>query len=242
MPPDVRYDGWNKKAQYDNQVIARGSGSRQNLQPRLPVVQSSLLKDDGNSERYHQEALRQAQLTAQNAKNSELEFSKQLQETKIALEKEIHRQLVEQLTIRAQKKSVTPEQQALIEKLYLDLRLINPELAFATLKASATLNQSAPQQPTVQQIQRAPQIQQQESYKERLAPTHSTRHSEKSSRREENHREHYSSKHLGPKSESRRSEAHQLVYNQGSIVNARDEPIRIKVPKGSSKTSRSSRR
>ncbi|RMZ95930.1 hypothetical protein BpHYR1_004390 [Brachionus plicatilis] len=241
LPPDVRYDGWNKKAQYDNQVIVRGSGSRQNLQPRLPVVESSLLKDDGNSEKYHQEALRQAQLTAQNTKNSELEFSKQLQETKIALEKEIHRQLVEQLTLRAQKKSVTPEQQALIEKLYLDLRLINPELAFATLKASATLSQ-APQQPPVQQIQRAPQVQQQEHYTERSAASHSTRHSEKTSRREEYHRDHYSSKHASSKPESRRSEAHQLVHNQGSIINARDEPIRIRVPKCSTKTSKSSRK
>jgi hypothetical protein len=37
------------------------------------------------------------------------------------------------------KQQVTPDQQALIEKLYLDLRLINPELAFATLKASALM-------------------------------------------------------------------------------------------------------
>jgi hypothetical protein len=142
LPPDVRYDGWSRKAQYDKQVIARnqaaaaaaGAASNKNLQPQLPVVNQNLLKEDDKSQQYRQEALRQAQLKAMSAKNEDLEFNRQLQETKIALEKEIHRQLVEQLTLRAQKRSVTPEQQALIEKLYLDLRLINPELAFATLK------------------------------------------------------------------------------------------------------------
>ena len=151
LPPDIRYDGWSRKAQYDNQIIARAkqqnssNGAAQpgvstaipaknSLQPQLPVVNQNLLKEDENSQHYRQEALRQAQLKAMSAKNEDLEFNRQLQETKIALEKEIHRQLVEQLTLRAQKKSVTPEQQALIEKLYLDLRLINPELAFATLK------------------------------------------------------------------------------------------------------------
>lgn len=203
------------------------------------------MKDDGNSEKYHQEALRQAQLTAQNAKNSELQFSKQLQETKIALEKEIHRQLVEQLTLRAQKKSVTPEQQALIEKLYLDLRLINPELAFATLKASATLNQPVQPQPPVQQIQKKTQVNQHINYNERSAHSHSARHAEKSTRQEgsSNHREQYSSKHVGSKSDNRRFEPQQLVYNQGSIIDARNEPVKIRVPKCSNKsTIKSSRR
>lgn len=89
-------------------------------------------------------ALRQAQAKANNAKKAEQEFVNQLHETRMSLEKEIHRQLVEQLTLRSQKKSVTPDQQALIEKLYLDLRLINPELAFATLKASALLESGEP--------------------------------------------------------------------------------------------------
>lgn len=135
MPPDIRYDGWSRKAQYDKQIIGRNvAAPKTSLQPQLPIVNQNLLKEDDNSQQYRQEALRQAQLKAMSAKNEDLEFNRQLQETKIALEKEIHRQLVEQLTLRAQKKSVTPEQQALIEKLYLDLRLINPELAFATLK------------------------------------------------------------------------------------------------------------
>lgn len=140
LPPDIRYDVWSRKAQYDNQVLGRAHAQAaqlsMNMQPQLPIVNQNLLKEDDNSQHYRQEALRQAQLKAMSAKNEDLEFNRQLQETKIALEKEIHRQLVEQLTLRAQKKSVTPEQQALIEKLYLDLRLINPELAFATLKVS----------------------------------------------------------------------------------------------------------
>lgn len=149
LPPDVRYDGWNRKAQYDKQIITRNPAApKTSMQPQLPVVNQNLLKEDENSQKYKQEALRQAQLKAMNAKNDDLEFNRQLHETKMALEKEIHRQLVEQLTLRAQKKSVTPEQQALIEKLYLDLRLINPELAFATLKASASLNET--QSPTHQ--------------------------------------------------------------------------------------------
>lgn len=138
LAPDVRYDGWNKKAQYDRDVISV-SGNKSGIAPRLPTVNHNLLREDENSQRYHEMALRQAQAKANASKRVEMEFVNQLQETRISLEKEIHRQLVEQLTLRAQKKSVTPDQQALIEKLYLDLRLINPELAFATLKASALM-------------------------------------------------------------------------------------------------------
>jgi hypothetical protein len=157
LPPDVRYDGWNKKAQYDKQVISTNIGHRNNLQPQLPYVNQNLLRENENNQLFHQEALKQAQLKALNAKNNELEFSRQLQETRIALEKEISKQLIEQLTIRAQKQSVTPEQQALIEKLYLDLRLINPELAFGILKSFSNVE---PQQQQQQQA-RAPASQQQ---------------------------------------------------------------------------------
>ena len=156
LPPDVRYDGWNKKAQYDKQIIAASSSRRgaASLQPRLPYVNQNLLRENENSHQFHQEALQQAQLKALNAKNHELEFSRQLQETRIALEKEISKQLIEQLTIRAQKQSVTPEQQALIEKLYLDLRLINPELAFGILKSFS--NVDPVQQQQQQQARAAP--------------------------------------------------------------------------------------
>ena len=73
-----------------------------------------------------------------NEKNAEL--LKQLQETKKIVEKEIHRRLVLQLSIRAVNKTMTEEDQTLLEQLYLDLRSINPELAFATLKAAAVIN------------------------------------------------------------------------------------------------------
>ena len=73
-----------------------------------------------------------------NEKNAEL--LRQLQETKQVVEKEIHRRLVLQLSIRAVNKTMSDEDQALLEQLYLDLRSINPELAFATLKAAASLN------------------------------------------------------------------------------------------------------
>lgn len=178
----------------------------------MPVVNQNLLKEDQNNQLYHQEALRQAQLKAQNAKNNELEFSRQLQETKLALEKEIHRQLVEQLTLRAQKKSVTPEQQALIEKLYLDLRLINPELAFATLKASAVLNEPQappmPAPPVPQRVVQAPpQVQ-----------AHQVRQS-------------------APVVVKPRPSATQLVHNQGSIVNAKEEQVKVRSSKSSSSKS-----
>ncbi len=119
-------------------------------------MNQNLLKENENSQYYQQEALRQAQQKALNAKNHEQEFSRQLQETRIALEKEISKQLIEQLTIRAQKQSVTPEQQALIEKLYLDLRLINAELAFGILKSFSNV------QPQQQQVVQAPPPQQQQ--------------------------------------------------------------------------------
>ena len=79
------------------------------MQPQLPVVNQNLLKSNESID-FQQEDLRQAQLKAQNVQSSQMEFSRQLQETRLALEKEIHRQLVENLLIRAQRKSVTPEQ------------------------------------------------------------------------------------------------------------------------------------
>ena len=60
-------------------------------------------------------------------------------ERKTALENEIQKRLVEQLAIRTQTQSTSPEQQSLIEELYLDLKFINPELALNTLKAYASL-------------------------------------------------------------------------------------------------------
>jgi len=138
LPPDVRYDGWNKKALYDKYIVARNMG-KANVQPQAPIVGQNLLKQTSNNQNAQQELLKQAQQKAEKAINHEQKLVRHLQDTRLSLEKDLHRQLVEQLTIRAQRGSVTPDQQALIEKLYLDLRLINPELALATIKASAEI-------------------------------------------------------------------------------------------------------
>lgn len=154
LAPDVRYDQWNKKSQYSRRDIhpsrqpqderaqsSAGVEVQQHVpQPRGPATSANLLDNDPRDiQRGQDSALREARQQAGEAKSRDQAFFGQLAETRAKLEKEIHRQLVEQLTLRAQKKSVTPEQQSLIEKLYLDLRLINPELAFATLKASALM-------------------------------------------------------------------------------------------------------
>lgn len=110
-----------------------------NVSPQAPIVGQNLLKQSNNNQNAQQELLKQAQQKAEKAINHEQKLVRHLQDTRLTLEKDIHKQLVEQLTIRAQRGSVTPDQQALIEKLYLDLRLINPELALATIKASAEI-------------------------------------------------------------------------------------------------------
>jgi len=152
LAPDIRYAGWNKKSQYDNKVIMDNIGSRVNMQPTLPFVNQNLLKPNDN-QHYQQEGLKQAQRKAADSANNQQEFSRQIQATRLALEKEIQKQLIEQLMIREQKQSVTPEQQALIEKLYLDLRLVNPDLALATLKASTqVMSTPTPQTRTAQPV------------------------------------------------------------------------------------------
>ncbi len=85
----------------------------------------------------YQEALEQAKKRAVDQKKAERELSLKIKDTRLALEKEIQRQLIEQLKLRAKNKTVTPDHQALIEKLYIDLRLINADLAFSTLKSFA---------------------------------------------------------------------------------------------------------
>jgi hypothetical protein len=64
------------------------------------------------------------------------EMKKYVESTRSQLEKEIHKRLVEQLVLKVQHKVLPPEQQELLERLYIDLKMINPELAFMTLKAS----------------------------------------------------------------------------------------------------------
>ena len=161
LPPDVRYADWNKKAHFDRQVIPRNIGqSQNNLMPRQPIVSQVPLKSNQNDEEYQMEALRQAQMQAQQKINQEQQLMKQMQQTRLQLEKEIHKQLVEQLTLRAQKRSASPEHQAHIEKLYGDLKLINPQLAMATMKASAEL-EGIDMNEFTQPVLRAPQNTQQ---------------------------------------------------------------------------------
>mgnify|MGYP006901885363 CR=1 FL=1 len=68
-------------------------------------------------------------------KNQE-EMKEYVENTRQQLEKEIHKRLVEQLVLKVQHKVLPPEQQEQLERLYIDLKMINPELAFMTLKAS----------------------------------------------------------------------------------------------------------
>ena len=86
----------------------------------------------------------QQQQNSQKDMQCNFDLLKKLQETKKAVEKEIHKRLVLQLSIRAVNKEMSAEDQSLLEQLYLDLRSINPELAFATIKAAASINNSHP--------------------------------------------------------------------------------------------------
>ncbi len=70
------------------------------------------------------------------------EMKKYVETTRSQLEKEIHKRLVEQLVLKVQHKVLPPEQQELLERLYIDLKMINPELAFMTLKASGLVKSS----------------------------------------------------------------------------------------------------
>ena len=71
------------------------------------------------------------------------EMKSYVDQTRLALEKEIHKRLVEQLVLKVQNKSFTQEQQEHLERLYVDLKMINPELAFMTLKASGLVKSAS---------------------------------------------------------------------------------------------------
>ena len=106
---------------------------------------------------------------------SELKLSaedeRKFQETKQALEKEIHKRFVKELVLRSQRQTTTQEQQAHLEQLYFDLKFINPELAFATLKASALITA------------RAHELQQKKSKDNNEEPKEETHHDEEKPRR-----------------------------------------------------------
>lgn len=193
LAPDVRYDGWNKKTQYDTHAIPLNrSVENRSIQPRQPVQTHNIMRSNPNNQLLQEEMMREAQQVARLNAIKDQELTMQLKETKNAVEREIHEQLVEQLTIRAHKKTSTPEQQALIEKLYLDLKSINPELAFATLRSTVSIRETEPD-PRYQQQRGAPSS--------RAAPSQSSRG--QSSR---------------APTQSSRSGQPQLLHNQGSIV------------------------
>ncbi len=73
------------------------------------------------------------------------EMKQYVENTRQQLEKEIHKRLVEQLVLKVQHKTLPPDQQELLERLYIDLKMINPELAFMTLKASGLVKSPADQ-------------------------------------------------------------------------------------------------
>ncbi len=78
-----------------------------------------------------------------NFKNQD-EMKSYVDQTRLALEKEIHKRLVEQLVLKVQNhKTFTQEQQDHLERLYVDLKMINPELAFMTLKASGLVKSAS---------------------------------------------------------------------------------------------------
>jgi hypothetical protein len=151
----------DRRAQYDQQPPpgrkTRKSSSQTRHPPERSHKETAHPAPHGKSQQQQQDAGRKVNFKHEGFQSQD-EMFKYLEETKSQLEKEIHKRLVEQLILKAQGQINTPEQQESLERLYLDLKMINPELAIATLKASAEitskLNQSAPppQQSHQQQI------------------------------------------------------------------------------------------
>ena len=219
----MRYEDWNRKSQFDRQAVAANSrkvrtesspasNSRQSATsvPQASVANYNLLREDEDSQQYNDQALRQARQKANNARKRDDELISSLHETRAHLEKEIHRKLVEQLTKRAQKQSTTPEEQALIEKLYLDLRLINPELAFATLKASAVI-ESDYQQQQHQQQQHEKVVTTSSSSKQ-----HNHHHQQQQQQQQVYHQQQYHQQQYHQQQQFQQQQCEQLVYNQES--------------------------
>jgi hypothetical protein len=112
------------------------------------------------------------------------EDERKFQETKQALEKEIHKRFVKELVLRSQRQTTTQEQQAHLEQLYFDLKFINPELAFATLKASALITARAHElqhqkskEKEKEQEERKEESQEEEEQKPRRKHSHSNKQS-----------------------------------------------------------------
>jgi len=137
LPPDVRYDGFNKKALYDATKVTR-SDVRSLLRPMEPRYNQELFRNTSaqDSEMFQEEALRKAQKKAQNQSQRHEQMLSRVKSNRYQLQQELTAQLTDALNKRKTMNEVTPQHQALIEKLYLDLRLVNPELAFSLLTSS----------------------------------------------------------------------------------------------------------
>lgn len=137
LPPDVRYDGFNKKALYDNRRVTK-TNHRSLLEPQRPRINQNLFKvtSEQDSEKYHKESIKAAQMKAARSQQQEQDMLYRLQGNRNELQNSLVGQLTEALHKRNQMNEVSPQHQAYIEKLYLDLRLINPDLALSILTGS----------------------------------------------------------------------------------------------------------
>lgn len=137
LPPDVRYDGFNKKAHYDATKVTK-SDVRSLLRPMDTRYNHEMFASTSHqdSEKYQEEALRKAQMKAQSQSKKHEDMLSRVKSNRYQLQQELTAQLTDALNKRKYMNEVTPQHQALIEKLYLDLRLVNPELAFSLLTSS----------------------------------------------------------------------------------------------------------
>ncbi len=111
------------------------------IKPAAPKNKQNLftVTSEQDNLMYNREAIRQAQLKAAKQQQAADNMLAKLKANKQDMEYKLKKQLIEALDQRARMEDVTPQHQALIEKLYLDLRLINPELALQLLQGSSEM-------------------------------------------------------------------------------------------------------
>ncbi len=109
------------------------------IKPAAPKNKQNLftVTSEQDNLKYNREAIRQAQLKAAKQQQVADDMLAKLKANKHDMEKKLKNQLIEALDQRARMENVTPQHQALIEKLYLELRLINPELALRLLQGGS---------------------------------------------------------------------------------------------------------
>ncbi len=157
-------------------------------------------------------------MTKQMSEKEPTQEERQFQETKVALEKEIHKRFVKELVLRSQRQTTTQEQQSYLEQLYFDLKFINPDLAFATLKASALITARAHELQQAQikhEEEKKLKKAQEESRKQKKPAAESTsdekEDKEKANKESKSKRKHSSSKSKPPPVSSSKSKSKQQV-------------------------------